>query len=505
MKNSKKIKYNLILGILSELLTILLGILVPRFILTSYGSEVNGLLSSVTQMYSYIALLEAGIGVATVQALYVTIGQKNIRQTNAVLAATNKYYQRTGILYFLATVFGSLIYPLLVKSDIPVFTVILVIFLNGIGNVISYFFQGKYFLLLQAEGKNYIKTSLNMCTNVLKNIAKIVLMSLQCDVIFVQMISMIISIIQMAYMHFYIKKNYAWIDLKVTPDYKSISQSKNVLVHQISGLIYNNTDAITLSIFCGLKAVSIYSMYTMLFGMISTALSTFSSSFIFLLGQTFHSDKQKFIKLYDVYEVYYMTLVFALYSVANFFILPFITLYTAGVNDINYVDPILPLMFISTYLLSCGRSAANQAINFAGHFKKTQNRAILEAAINIVVSVLAVQYIGIYGAILGTAIALLYRTNDIILYASRYVLDRSPWITYRRWIINLFIFCILLAVNNVVKIQLNSYLKIFLACVPYTLLTLFVFFITISLFERDSAKFLFNLIQEKLKSKILLP
>ena len=73
---STKIKRNLIFGFSSEILAILLGIVVPKLTLTSYGSEINGLLSSVTQIYSYITLLEAGIGTATLQALYKTLGKK---------------------------------------------------------------------------------------------------------------------------------------------------------------------------------------------------------------------------------------------------------------------------------------------------------------------------------------------------------------------------------------------------------------------------------------------
>lgn len=498
MDNSKKVSLNLVLGILSELLTIVLGILVPRFILTSYGSEVNGLLTSVTQVYSYVALLEAGIGTATVQALYKTIGNKDRLSTNSVLAATNRYYHRTGILYLIAILLFSIIYPLVVCTEIPIITIVLVIVFNGLGSVINYFFQGKYFLLLQAEGKNYIKTSLTMATNVFKNIAKIALMAMGFDVVFVQAISMVISLIQMIYITWYIRKYYSWIDLSVKPDFQAISQSKNVLVHQISGLIYNNTDSITLTIFCGLKTVSIYSMYTLLFGMISTALSTVSSSILFTLGQMFHIDKERFMKLYDAYELYYMTLVFALYSVANFFILPFMRLYTSGVNDVDYIDPILPLMFISTYLLSCGRSAPNQAINFAGHFKKTQNRAIAEAAINLIVSVIAVQFLGIYGVLVGTIAALLYRSNDIILYASHHVLHRKALITYKRWGVNLIVFILILFINSFIKIELNSYAQIIITCIPYTILTLIIFFGAASLSERKTAAFAFSLIKSKL-------
>ncbi|QTE74999.1 sugar isomerase [Clostridiales bacterium FE2010] len=499
LSNGKKIRKNLFWGLLSEAVTIILGILVPRFILTSYGSEINGLLSSVTQIYSYIGLIEAGIGIATVQALYKTVGVSNNKKSNSILSATNHYYHRTGIIYVLAIIAFSILYPFIVQSEIPSITVVLIIVFNGVGSVLNFFFHGKYILLLQAEGKNYIQTSLSMVTNIIKQIAKIVLMATGFDVVYVQAISILVSLIQMVYLTIYIKKHYDWIDLKESPDYESISQSKNVLVHQITGLIFYNTDAITLSIFCGLKIVSIYSMYTLLFGMISTALSTITSSVVFSLGQMFHKDKTTFIKMYDAFEMIYLTLVFALYSIANYFILPFMKLYTNGVNDINYIDNLLPLMFISTYLLSSGRIASTHVISFAGHFKETQNRAVLEAIINIVVSIIAVQFLGIYGVLIGTIAALLYRANDIVLYSAHMILHRKAIITYKRWGINLVVFLIILVINSYLNIQMNSYIDIFIFLIPYSIATIVIFFTISALCERDTASYVFQLICSKIK------
>ena len=501
MNNKKKIHRNLFLGIGSQVVTIVLGIIVPRLILTNYGSEVNGLLSSVTQIYSYVGLLEAGIGVATVQALYKTIGENSRDKTNSVLAATNKYYHRTGVLYLLAILAFSIIYPLVIKTDIPLITIVLVIVFNGMGSVINYFFQAKYFLLLQAEGKNYIQTSVTLFTNVFKNIASIILMSLGFDVVFVQMIAMVVSLIQMIYITWYIKRKYSWIDLSVEPDFQSISQSKNVLVHQISGLIFNNTDTIILSIFCGLKVTSVYAMYMMLFNMISTALGTVSSSVLFTMGHSYHIDKKRFIKLYDCFELYYVTLVFALYSIANFFILPFMKLYTGGVTDINYLDPYLPLMFISTFLLSCGRVAPNQAITIAGHFKKTQYRSILESVINLTVSLVAVNFLGIYGVLIGTIAALLYRANDIVIYSSKHILQRTCWITYKRWIVNLAVFIGVLLINRFLTFEMNSYLSIAIVFVPYALCTCVLFFGIASLTELSTAKNMLGLVSKRFIKK----
>jgi O-antigen/teichoic acid export membrane protein len=351
-------------------------------------------------------------------------------------------------------------------------------------------------ILLQAEGKNYIITSMNMATNVFKNVAKIVLISQHFDVVFVQMIAMIISLIQMIYIQYYIGKKYQWIDLKSTPNFGAISQSKNVFVHQISFLVFNNTDTILLTFFCGLKTVSVYSMYTMLFSMIKSALTTVTNSVCFALGQTFHTDRERYLKLHDCFELYNMTLYFALFSVANFFVLPFLKCYTRGVSDISYIDPYLPNLFIATYLLVGGRTSCNQAINFAGHFKQTQDRAVIEMIINLIVSIVSVKIWGIYGVLVGTIAALLYRTNDMIIYSNKRILFRSPWITYKRWGINFGVFIFILIVNSRITWVMNDYLHIFLYCIPYTVATLFIYIGIISLSEPKTAKFALTLLKQ---------
>lgn len=504
MQNGKKVTYNLILGFTGEAVTLLLGIIIPRLVLTSYGSEINGLLTSVTQFYSYIALLEAGVGTASLQAMYRTLGTGNLAGTNAVLAATNHYYHRTGILYLIAIFLFSAVYPLVVATKIPVATIVLIIVFNGLGSVVSYFVQGKYMILLQAEGKNYIQTTLNMIISVLKNVAKIMLIASGFSVVFVQFSAMVIGLLQMLYVAWYIKKKYAWIDLSVKPDYAAIAQSKNVLVHQLSGLIFNNTDAIILTLFCGLKTVSVYSMYTLLFSMISMILNTCSSSIVFLLAQSFHKDRAHFYKLNEVFELYYMAVVFSLYTIANLFILPFMKLYTAGISDINYIDKCLPLLFISTYLLSTGRKSSSQAINFAQHFKQTQWRSIFESCINLTVSLIAVFKFGIYGVLIGTIAALLYRTNDMIIYANKKILHRSPWITYRRWLLNLALFIGITLLSKAVfaHIALDSYFSIIVWAAVCCVVIIPFFFVTVSLFDRETYRFAKELLTPYAKSAL---
>ena len=62
-------------------------------------------------------------------------------------------------------------------------------------------------------------------------------------------------------------------------------------------------------------------MYVMLFGMVGTAVSAINGSVSFVLGQTYHTDRAHFLRLYRAFETYNMALTFALYLTADVFIL----------------------------------------------------------------------------------------------------------------------------------------------------------------------------------------
>lgn len=500
--NKKRSVYNILFSAFGQIVTIVFGVILPKLFIVSFGSEVNGLLSSVTQVFVYVNLLEAGVGTATLQALYGPIARKEKQNINQILAATHRYYKKAGMWYLIAVVALSVGYPLVVKSDLDFVTVAAVVFLSGIGGVINFFFQGKYRLILQAEGKGYIVTNLTTLTYVATSLLKIVLIMVGFNVIFVLAMSFIISLVQMLYIVIYIKRHYKWLDLKVKPDYDAIAQKNSVLVHQVSTLIFNNTDVLILTLFCDLKVVSVYTMYRTILGVISTFMETIGGSIQFALGQTYNVDKTRYTRLHDAYETCSITLLFALYSVAYIFILPFLRVYTAGVEDVNYIDTYLPILFIATFLLSGGRYAANAVITFAGHFRKTQWRSMLESAINLTTSLIAVHYLGIYGVLIGTVCALLYRTNDMIIYANRVILQRGSWCTYRRWIVNLLLLFLTVFASYFLHPNLNDYLHIVLYAALYTAVILPTFFLVSFATEPKVFKTVVDLLLPKVKKHL---
>ena len=76
-----------------------------------------------------------------------------------------------------------------------------------------------------------------------------------------------------------------------------------------------------------------------------------------------------------------------LYSFNNYLIVPFISVYTKGISDTNYIQPLFAFILVSAHAIYCLRLPYNVAILAGGHFKQTQKCYIIGAVLNIVLSV----------------------------------------------------------------------------------------------------------------------
>lgn len=503
MNNRTKSLKNLIFSLLSQIITIGLGLILPRLWIVSYGSEVSGLLNSLSQFLVYLGLFEAGVGAATMQALYHPIAKDDWDNVSGVLSATHKYYKKTGTWYLIGLVALSVFYPLIVDSSLSYGTVFGAVFFSGIGNVVNFYLQGKYNFLLQADGKTYILKILTTATYVLNSLTKILLISLHLNVVVILVATFLVQCIQIVYILWYVKKHYPKIRLHAPPNNKALSQKSFALIHQISGLIFNNTDVLILTFFCDLRIVSVYSLFKMITSQLDSLIAIPLNSVSFVLGQTYQTDKKLYIHRIDLVESYYSAMVYGLFSVTLYLFLPFMKLYTEGVTDANYVDPWLALLFVLCSLLDKSRVPMLNTINYAGHYRQTLPQTITESAINVVVSFVGVYFLGIYGVLLGTVIALTYRTNDIIIYSNRKLLQRSAWVTYSIHLLNigLFLFTQLLFRLLFNGFEISSYLRFFLVGACATVISLLLFLGAQTLVQPHCRRFVKEFLKKRLRKK----
>ena len=464
-----RIKYNLLSGVLYQVVLIALSFLLPRLYLENFGSEVNGVLSTIKQIFAYMVLLESGIGLATTQALYKPVAEKNNNKISSVISATHSYYVKVGIIYAIIVLLIAFAYEYIVPTSIEPGLIFGIVILTALPNLFSYFMQAKYRILLEVDGRKYVITNSETILQLVSNIAKIVVILLTNNLLLMQLSYCILSLLQLIYVYIHAKRRYKWLSVKSQPDYEAISQRKSVLVHQVSGMVFNNTDVLLLSFLCDFKVVSVYTIYNIFFSQVQTFITSIISGFSFALGQMFHTDREKFMKVYNVYETFYIMATFIIYTLMAVFLLPLIQIYTKGINDANYTNTLLVILFVVMNLLANGKLPSNHVLEYSGKFEETRSHAIWEMIINIAVSIVSILKWGICGAIIGTIVALLYRGAMMIYYSNKKVLGRGMFNTYKLWIVNGAVFAALMAIFYVDSFSGLSFIRLLIKGIIHSL------------------------------------
>ena len=494
-----RVKNNLISSLIYQVVLISLSFLLPRLYLENFGSEVNGVLSTIKQIFVYMFLLEAGVGLATTQALYKKIGENDYKSANEVLSATNTYYIRTGIIYLVIVLFIAVVYAYVIPTSIDSNVVFLIIILTALPALFSYFVQAKYRILMEVDGRKYVINNAETILQLASNAGKILVLLLTDSLILIQLVYCIISLVQLAFLYFYAKRRYKWLDLKVKPDFEAISQKNSVLVHQLSGMVFNNTDVILISVLCDFKAVSIYAIYNIFFSQVQNFITSVVSSFTFALGQMFHTDREKFDKLFNAYETFYIMATYIIYTLMAVFLLPLIQIYTSGINDAEYTNVFLVLLFVIMNLIANAKMPANGIVEYSGDFEKTRSYSIWEMVINITVSVIAIMYMGICGAILGTIAALLYRGIVTISYSNKNVLKRSQMSTYKILISNVAVFAVVMGIFFVDTFSNISFMQLLLNGIVHSVWIVGLYVLINFVFNKSAFKTIFELYRGKKK------
>lgn len=488
-----RIRHNLISSLAYQVVLISLSFLLPRLYLENFGSEVNGVLSTIKQIFTYMVLLEAGVGLATTQALYKRIGEKDYSSASEVLSATHSYYIKTGFIYLAIVLVIAVVYAYVIPTSIDSNVLFLIIILTALPALFSYFVQAKYRILMEVDGRKYVINNSETILQLASNIGKILVLLLTDSLILIQLVFCIMSLVQLVYLYFYAKRRYKWLDLTAKPDYEAISQKNSVLVHQLSGMVFNNTDIILISLLCDFKAVSIYAIYNIFFSQVQNFITSVVSSFTFALGQMFHTDREKFDKLYNAYETLYIMATYIIYTLMAVFLLPLIQIYTSGINDAEYTNVFLLLLFAVMNLIANSKMPANGIIEYSGDFAKTRSYAIWEMIINISVSVAAIIYMGICGAILGTVAALIYRGIVTVYYSNKKVLRRSQMCTYRIIISNAAAFVVVMLVFFVDTFSNVSFLTLLINGIVHSVWIVGLYLVVNFVFNKSAFTTIFEL------------
>ena len=244
-----------------QVVTALCGFVLPPLIIGTFGSAVNGMVSSISQFIAYLNIVEAGVGGASIAALYKPLALGDRAGRNGILSATRTFYKRSGVLFTILIFILAFVYPLLVGSEVDRLQSALMVLVLGITGAAEFFLIGKYRVLLTADKKVYVISTVQFCAVLANTAVAVVLIRAGADIVTVKLASALVYLARYVILALYVRRQYADVDFRSAPDTGAISQSRNVLVHQIGGLVVFNSPLVIITIFCSLKDASVYTVY----------------------------------------------------------------------------------------------------------------------------------------------------------------------------------------------------------------------------------------------------
>ncbi|MFG6394296.1 MAG: oligosaccharide flippase family protein [Lachnospiraceae bacterium] len=456
MKN--EISRNILASLLLQFITIISGLVIPKIILVNFGSNINGMVSSLNQFLNYISLLEGGLSGVVMASLYKPLVNKDEKKISAIIKVTSQFLKKIAKIYILYTLAVSILYPLFVNTGFSWNYVFILTIILSFNLFIQYFFSLTYRLLLNADRKGYIVSYAQMLFIFLNMVLTIVAVNFIKSIHLVKLVSTITFIVQPVIFSIYVKKHYH-IEKDVQADKAALSQRWDGFGQNFAFFIHTNTDIVLITIFMTLKDVSVYSVYLMVANSLKSIAISVSGAISPFMGKALVTEKSRKNEIFDQYTLLINILTTFLFSCGILLIVPFIKVYTLEITDTDYIQPLFGITILLAEAVYCYRDPYVNVAYASGHFKQTAAYAYLEALVNIIISVIAIKYLGILGVAIGTLISMIIRMVLQVLYIKKNILYRPV----KKWVKSMlvYMFVLLLCI-------LSGYIQITKSVTSYT-------------------------------------
>lgn len=436
MNRTQKFALNSMATAILQIVTMAVGFITPSLMIRTYGSEINGLVSSINQMISYISLVEAGLSGAAVFSLYRPLANKDKRGINAIVTAAKKYYVKTGYIFSGASMLLAIVYAIMKSTEtIAPITIFILVLLLSINGCLDFFVFARYYVILTADQRTYIISLLGTVQVMLKAAVIIFCSLLRLNVLLLYALALIPILIKVIVLFTYCRKMFPFLDFSGEANYEALGRKYDVIYQQILGTVQTGAPTVIATIFLDLVTVSVYSVYNMVLyginGILSIFISGLPASFGELIAKGEQENLQKTISQFEVAYYYILSIVYGLTLVL---LLPFISVYTKNFVDAQYYVPSLAMLIVLNGIVYSIKTPQSMLMISAGMYKEQRWRATLQAAIIVVGGCILTQFYGIQGVLIALICANIYRTIDLMFYVPAHITHSPVMQTFRRMV-----------------------------------------------------------------------
>lgn len=415
MKKSRTVNtiYNFTTGIFGQIVNIVMQFIVRTVFIQTLGKSylgINGLFSNILSMMS---LAELGVGSAILFKLYKPLAADNRPRITALMNFYKKVYSAIGIVVLIIGLCLIPFLPNLVKDYGKLATLginaVFIYLLYLMETVSSYLFFAYKSAIIKANQQEYIVNTVQFIFKTIFSVVQIIIL-LVFKNFELYVATLVINIIAQNFVISKIaNRQYPYIQEKTSENIEKkevkeiFKDCSSLVLYKMNSVVLSATDNIIISVFLGLEMVGLYSNYLIFYTTIKTILNRIFGSVAHSLGNLHASNKidyeyKIFKSINLISAILGATAFVGIFCVADEFI---------GIwlgKDWIIVQPFAFLLGIEIYSLSM-RLFFGRYRSAMGLFQQAKYRPVVGMIINLIVSLVLVQYWGIYGVVIGTIVA----------------------------------------------------------------------------------------------------
>lgn len=456
---TKRTVLNAIFSMLGLLISSLMSLLLTRLILVNLGSDYNGINGTVTQFLSILMLFESGLTVAALVKLYNPFHNNDYHEINKLLSKVRIEFKRIGILILVFGVISSSIYSIFIKTNVNYLVVLLMFFMSIASTAFNFYYSYKYRLLFQVSQLEYLVYIVHIGQYIIMYSGMILIIQYTKNIVLARGFYLLLNIVAGVVIGAIARKRFPFISFDSDCSMVKIEGTRDLFISKLVGMLYNSLTPFYLAVFVGTLQTSVYFVFNSVIAIVNNIVNTTLLAPQNALGQIINSDQERLGETMKEYEFTSLIISSTLLATTMALIIPFIRIFTARINDVEYVQPVIAILLLLITATQIVHIPSGKCIELSGNFKVVRRIQLVAFSMLTVLSIIGVYYYGLTGLLIAKLFTNIILAILEIRYAHTKIIRGSLisflWIT----IPNIIIACVLAAIESVVLY--NAHISVF--------------------------------------------
>lgn len=394
------------------LINLVLQFFSRKIFLDCLGTEVLGLNTTATNLLQFLNLAELGIGSAIACTLYKPLLLKDIVAINEIVSLQSWFYRRIAWIVIAGSIVLMAFFPwIFAKMQLPLWYAYVSFGVLLISPLLSYFVNFKQ-IVLSADQKEYKIQYSYKASMLIKVFCQILAIRFLTDgYIWWLALEAIFAIIASVALNWMVHRTYPFLETnlkssrELSKKYPDIlAKVKQLFFHKIAGFVLTQTSPIIIYAYTTLTMVALYGNYMLVvLGIQSLMTAMFNSMNAGIGNLVAEGDRKRIFNVFE--ELFSVRFLFTCVMCFGVFMLmpSFIVLWIGK----EYIMDSVTLLLMTTILfINLSRTTVDSYIYAYGLFGDIW-APVMEASINVGMSVLLGYFFGLHGVLYGVLISLL--------------------------------------------------------------------------------------------------